>query len=249
MATALPGWHPGELSIQQKLGFADSVKENWRNVRNFMPEQHRIFHTSNLPFIPVTTVDDEGCPWAAIVAGTTGEVGFVQSPDPQTLSVNARLWDGDPLLDTARRLAGLGGKIKEVPDRLLVAGLGIEFSTRRRNKFAGLIKDVRNLNNLDYRIDLNITETMGYVHVFQAFLIRLSLTTHPGIAQSTLISAHWFLIPIQSHQLPIKALKCPLPNGCRRKSFNSFSRRTRYSSGQDPSQQSHPREGSLLMRA
>ncbi|KAJ5238537.1 hypothetical protein N7468_003156 [Penicillium chermesinum] len=162
MATsALPGWHPGELSIQRKLGFADAVKSNWQNVRRFMPEQHRIFHTHNLPFIPVATVDGTGRPWAAIVAGTSGGIGFVQSPDPQTLSVHARLWEGDPLLDTVRGLTALGGKLQAASERFLLAGLGVEFSTRRRNKFAGYIKEVKHLEGSEYQIDVNVTETVG----------------------------------------------------------------------------------------
>ena len=163
MPTALPGWHPGELIIQEKLGFADAVKDSWKNVGDFMPEQHRIFHTSNLPFIPVTTVDDEGRPWAAIVAGTTGEIGFVQSPDPETLSINAHLWDGDPLLDTLKTLTGLGDNLATAPERLLLAGLGIEFSTRRRNKFAGAVKSVKSRSDQEYQININVTEAMGYV--------------------------------------------------------------------------------------
>jgi predicted pyridoxine 5'-phosphate oxidase superfamily flavin-nucleotide-binding protein len=90
--TALHGWHPGEISIQRKLGYADAMKDSWSMIRNFMPEQHRVFYTSKQPFIPITTVDGDGRPWAAIVAGSTGEAGFVYSPDSQTLSVHARLW-------------------------------------------------------------------------------------------------------------------------------------------------------------
>ena len=105
-ATALLGWHPGELAIQRKLGYADAVSDAWARVGSFMPEQHRLFHTSNLPFIPMTTLDAEGRPWASIVAGPTGDIGFVNSPDPRTLVINARLWDGDPLLDTAKAWIG-----------------------------------------------------------------------------------------------------------------------------------------------
>lgn len=88
--------------MQCKLGYADAMKDAWFQIRNFMPDQHRLFHTSNLPFIPIATVDEAGRPWAAIVAGPRGETGFVDSPDPQTLAITARLWDGDPLLDTVK---------------------------------------------------------------------------------------------------------------------------------------------------
>ena len=158
---ALHGWHPGELSIQRKLGFADAVKDRWAAVRNFMPEQHRIFHTSNLPFIPTTTLDEDGRPWASIVAGPNGAFGFVQSPDDRTLSVYARIWDGDPLLDTVSSWTSAKHQRDAITGRSLIAGLGIEFSTRRRNKFAGHIQHVQQVTMSDYQIDLKITETTG----------------------------------------------------------------------------------------
>ncbi|KAF3392683.1 hypothetical protein F1880_008854 [Penicillium rolfsii] len=111
-------------------------------------------------FIPVTTLDDEGRPWASIVSGSTGAIGFVKSPDAQTLSIRARIWDGDPLLDTFRAWANL----KNPPvatERFLTAGLGIEFSTRRRNKFAGHIQGVQRVTESEYQIDLAVTETTG----------------------------------------------------------------------------------------
>lgn len=158
---ALHGWHPGELAIQRKLGFADAVKDRWPIVRNSMPEQHRIFHTSNLPFIPTTTLDEDGRPWASIVAGPNGSIGFVQSPDDRTLSVYAQIWDGDPLLDTVRSWVDGKDQRDALSRRSLTAGLGIEFSTRRRNKFAGRIQNVQQVTKSGYQIGLKITETTG----------------------------------------------------------------------------------------
>ncbi|KAK1148528.1 hypothetical protein N8T08_009534 [Aspergillus melleus] len=160
-STALHGWHPGEIAIQRQLGYADAVKDAWRMIRNFMPEQHRAFHTSRLPFIPITTVDEDGRPWAAIVAGSAGEAGFVHSPDSQTLSIHARLWDGDPLLDTVQAWVDPSHALSTVAQRSLTAGLGIEFSTRRRNKFAGTIQSVEWQSNQDYKLHLRVIQTTG----------------------------------------------------------------------------------------
>lgn len=160
-ATALQGWHPGELAIQRKLGFADAVSDSWSRVRNFMPEQHRIFHTSNLPFIPITTLDGDGRPWASIVSGLTGDIGFVESPDSRTLSMNTQIWDGDPLLDTAQVWIDPRRRAAAAPERFLTAGLGIEFSTRRRNKFAGVIGGVSYGSGSEYQVELKVSETIG----------------------------------------------------------------------------------------
>jgi hypothetical protein len=158
--TARHGWHPGELSIQRKLGFANAVTDGWSRISNFMPEQHCLFHTSNLPFFPIATLDEDGRPWASIVAGPTSEIGFVKSPDSRALSIHARLWEGDPLLDTAKAWADQGRR-KATPERFLTAGLGIEFSTRRRNKFAGPIRSVRRWSDSDYQIDVDVIEAIG----------------------------------------------------------------------------------------
>lgn len=161
MTAALQGWHPGEVAVQRRLGFADAVSHRWQIVGKYMPEQHRLFYASNLNFIPVTTIDEHGRAWASIMAGPAGDIGFVESPTQQTLSITARLWDGDPLLDTAaawlRNMSSAAGN----SERFLTAGLGIEFSTRRRNKFAGRIENVCLVGNSCIRFDVNINEALG----------------------------------------------------------------------------------------
>jgi predicted pyridoxine 5'-phosphate oxidase superfamily flavin-nucleotide-binding protein len=159
--TALQGWHPGEAVLQRQLGYTEAVAESWRYVDNFMRQQHRVFHTSNLLFIPITAVDEGGRPWASLLAGATGEIGFVNSPNANTLIVNARLWDGDPLLNTVK--AWLDQKMRQAtsPERFLTAGIGIEYTTRRRNKFAGRIAGVKHITDLDYELNLNINESIG----------------------------------------------------------------------------------------
>lgn len=122
-----------------------------------MPDQHRLFHTSNLSFIPITTIDEDGRPWASIMAGQGGNIGFVQSPSPQALSIYARLWDGDPMLKMVKKWRENG---MYEPDRLLTAGLGIEFSTRRRNKFAGRIRNVRG-GGSNVIFDVEVNEALG----------------------------------------------------------------------------------------
>lgn len=159
--SGLQGWHPGEVAMQTKLGFGEAMASTWQKIENAMREQHRIFHTSNLPFIPITTLDDEGRPWASIVAGADGEIGFVEGPDLKTLIVNARLWPGEPLLDTLNKWVDGNGQNLTAPERYLTAGIGIEFPTRRRNKFAGLIQDVKRTTAMDFRLRLQVNQTTG----------------------------------------------------------------------------------------
>jgi predicted pyridoxine 5'-phosphate oxidase superfamily flavin-nucleotide-binding protein len=159
--SGLQGWHPGEVAMQSKLGFAQAMSSSWQKIEDRMREQHRIFHTGNLPFIPITTTDDEGRPWASLVAGADGEIGFVEGPDLKTLIVNARLWPGEPLLDTLNKWVDGNGQNPTSPERYLTAGIGIEFPTRRRNKFAGYIEDVKRTTDLDFRLNLQVNQTTG----------------------------------------------------------------------------------------
>ncbi|GLA03050.1 hypothetical protein AnigIFM60653_002646 [Aspergillus niger] len=171
---ALQGWHPGEVAIQRQLGYATAVSSHWTAVENQLREQHQLFHTSNLPFIPLTTTDADGRPWAGIVAGSTGTIGFVESPSLKSLVFRAKLWDGDPMLETLREWKLLEDDQIKGPilqERLLTAGLGIEFSTRRRNKFAGKIDMVKARSDQDYDFGVEITEALGncpkYINVRQ----------------------------------------------------------------------------------
>lgn len=137
-----------------------------------MREQHRIFHTSNLPFIPVTAIDEEGRPWAGMVAGATGEIGFVKSPDANTLTINARLWEGDPLMKTAKAWINPKDRQTAFSERFLTAGLGIEFPTRRRNKFGGYIRGIKQLSKRDYEIDVYVNQALGYaLHSYEPYFI------------------------------------------------------------------------------
>lgn len=164
MTAALKGWHPGETELQQRLGFADAIRNNWSVIKNAMSEQHRIFHTSNLHFIPVTTLDDRGRPWGSLLAGEDGSVGFATSPDEITLVVDAAVWPGDPVLTTIRAFPeDWRLREKSASERFLVAGIGVEHATRRRNKFAGRLRGVQ--KNADsagkFRLEFEVNQALG----------------------------------------------------------------------------------------
>ena len=111
-------WHAGERRAQALSG-ADDIPGG-AGIRSFMPDQHREFFAS-LPFMVAATLDEAGAPMATLL---TGRPGFVNSPDPTSLTLAAS--SADP--------AG----------RRLVAGapvglLGIQPDTRRRNRANGVV--------------------------------------------------------------------------------------------------------------
>ena len=147
----LLGWHHGERAIQRKLGFDGPMSQAYTWIEAEMPEQHRTFHTTRLPFIPITTLDAYERPWSSIVAGPSGQPGFVTSPNWDLLEMSIRTWDGDPLADNVALVDGKD---------MLTAGIGIEFSTRRRNKFAGRIFDVQQ-HGKAYKLRVEVNQAIG----------------------------------------------------------------------------------------
>lgn len=116
-------WHDGELQMQRQAGVADQMDALGRKfIREFLLDQHREFYSS-LPFIVIGAVDRHGTPWASI---RSGRPGFLYSPDPLTLEINAIDDPSDPAQDGMR-----GGDP--------IGLLGIDLLSRRRNRLNGNI--------------------------------------------------------------------------------------------------------------
>jgi predicted pyridoxine 5'-phosphate oxidase superfamily flavin-nucleotide-binding protein len=126
MTTEAAVFHDGELAVQERTGVRERLAETAsRFVRDYMPDQHREFFAL-LPTLLVGSLDAQGRPWASILSGAPG---FVQSPDPQHLTIRATPLDGDPLRDALEPGAPLGL-------------LGIQPHTRRRNRMNGTVTGV-----------------------------------------------------------------------------------------------------------
>ncbi|WP_332778107.1 pyridoxamine 5'-phosphate oxidase family protein [Polaromonas sp.] len=129
-------FHEGERAVQERVGVRDRLAQlGPRVIRDFMPEQHREFF-GQLPFVIAGTVDDAGQPWASVLAAPPG---FIQSPDPQQLVLQARPLPADPLQAT-------------LADGAAIGLLGIEPHTRRRNRMNGV---VQGLNASGFRVQLS----------------------------------------------------------------------------------------------
>lgn len=116
-------FHEGEQALQERLGVRSKIEATGRKIiRGQMPDQHRTFF-EQLPFIVLGARDASGQPWATILDGLPG---FVSSPSPTTLTVNASFFNGDP--------TSLGVRPGQP-----VGLLGIELDTRRRNRMNGRV--------------------------------------------------------------------------------------------------------------
>lgn len=125
MTGAASPFHAGEQAIQSLAGVRDRIERKGRaSIRDYMPEQHRAFFAA-LPVMVVGLADQEGHPWATTLSGPPG---FMHSADEKRLVIHAWPDPGDPLGSCIRDGAPIGG-------------LGIEFSTRRRNRINGRIEN------------------------------------------------------------------------------------------------------------
>lgn len=113
-------FHAGELAAQMRAGVG---APGAGGIRALMPDQHREFFPL-LSYLFIATRDEDGWPVATVL---TGEPGFISSPDPTTLVVQASPREGEPghALFHAGRPFG---------------ALGLDFATRRRNRANGVIE-------------------------------------------------------------------------------------------------------------
>lgn len=160
-APAINGWHPGQIVVQELRGnWASEAAGLSSIVQPYLPEQHRQFYSYNLHFLPVTTLDSEGRPWSSILTGKSGRTGFVSSPDSSRLVVNAHVWDGDPIKENLSE----GSWRERAGEDVLVSGVGVEMSTRRRNKFSGNVRTLKwSEDGNAVKFDFIVTQTIGYV--------------------------------------------------------------------------------------
>lgn len=133
-------FHEGERTVQERMGVRDRIAELGRRVvRDYMPDPHRQLF-GLLPFIVVGALDAARQPWATVLAGP---VGFVRSPDPKRLLIEARLAAFDPLADSLGTDAAVGL-------------LGIQPHTRRRNRMNGIVT-----RTADGALDVAVTQSFG----------------------------------------------------------------------------------------
>ncbi len=137
---AISPFHPGEQEIQDRFGMREQIEEvGQRFIRDHLPEQHREFY-AGLPFLIIGSVDEDGRPWASLLAG---DPGFISSPDPTTLVIASQPVFGDPLNDTLVNGTRLGF-------------LGIDYHMRRRNRLTG-----RLIRADEHGMEIHVDQTFG----------------------------------------------------------------------------------------
>lgn len=109
-------FHDDERAAQRLAGQSPGRSA----IRPFMPDQHRTFF-AGLPYIFAAILDDRGWPIGTALAG---DAGFIRSPDPTTLRIDALPREDDPALPGLVEGAEIGL-------------IGLDFTNRRRNRANG----------------------------------------------------------------------------------------------------------------
>ncbi len=137
-ATIENPFHDGEIEAQTRAGVKDVAEWAGGFIRNYLPEQHRNFHTG-LPFLVIASADNEGRTWVTLI---DGEDGFIQSPNKYALLLDTQIDEQDPLHAVFQTGVDIGV-------------IGIELASRRRNRFSG------HLQQVDEGYTINMRQTFG----------------------------------------------------------------------------------------
>jgi len=133
-------FHSGELYFQKNSGMEEKVAQlAQRLLHKKMTRQHQEFF-SQLNMLFVGSVDETGQPWASVLSKRPG---FIQVINENTISLQSKPLDGDPL------------KQNLLPNNHL-GFLGLEMHTRRRNRLDGTL-----VSNNDNEIVIHIDNAFG----------------------------------------------------------------------------------------
>lgn len=142
-------FHDGERRVQDRAGTRTRMDmAGPRLIRDHMPDQHRELF-EKLPYLIAGAADASGQPWATLLSGAPGfatttaqDMRIATLPDP-----------ADPVGQALQPGASIGF-------------LGIELSTRRRNRMNGRVREV---DETGFAVD--VVQSFGncpkYIHVRQ----------------------------------------------------------------------------------
>lgn len=165
-------FHEGEQQVQERIGVRERVEHMGRNlVRDFMPDEHRAFF-EDLPFMAVGSRDALGALWASLLVGAPG---FVEAPGARRLRIEAQPLPGDPLTGNLHAGAPLGL-------------LGLELSTRRRNRANGRVLQWA-AGNLEVGVEQSFGNCKQYIQARAGLFASPTLVKAPTAESTELSSA------------------------------------------------------------
>jgi len=157
-------FHPGEQAAQERAGVrAQMEKVGAVVLRDYMPEQHREFFPL-LPTLFAGAEDEEGSIWASVLWGVAG---FVSSPAPASLRIDARPAQDDPLASSLQPGKAIGL-------------LGLQFETRRRNRANGTVSSM-DAHGFDFTLAQSFGNCAKYIQTREQHASAPSMQPAPAI--------------------------------------------------------------------
>ncbi len=142
--------HEGELYVQKRRHApSDTHTAVSRMIDDDMPDQHSEFFT-HLSYFGISTIDADGRPWATIIVGSP--ITLIHAVSKMQLDVSAVLPEGDPFFSSVISTVNATCRY--------FAGVGVDFSNRRRNKVAGFITASEVVGNT-LNLSLITNESLG----------------------------------------------------------------------------------------
>ena len=140
-------FHDGELVIQTESGVNQRVhKMGNAFIRNRIIDQHKEFYES-LPYTFIALQDDKGRPWVSL---SQGAPGFIASPDDKTLNIS-------------EKIIGLNELSLQTDQGKPIGMVGLDLSTRRRNRLNGNIKHYEEHGELSIAVTHSFGNCPKYV--------------------------------------------------------------------------------------
>lgn len=150
-ARQLHSLHEGELKVQERRQTPRDLSDSMPNyIDRNMPLQHAEFY-AGLSYLPMATLDDQGRPWASLLvtrSNSDPSIGITISGHNE-MTIVAETNPYDPFVAALEK-----GKRSSPEDKPLFAGVGVDFTNRRRNKIAGEIESAS--HSATGKIDLKL---------------------------------------------------------------------------------------------
>ncbi len=157
--------HRGELVLQERRDTPqDLIDAIPSYIRSDMPMQHADFF-ADLPYLPLATLDRDGRPWASLLvtASSTDLSVGIDVRGGNVTDIIAETTPDDPFARALENRPASAG------EKRFFAGVGVDFSNRRRNKIAGTIEtanvDEKGKVQLRLRSDQHLGNCPKYITV------------------------------------------------------------------------------------
>ncbi|SHH09646.1 pyridoxamine 5'-phosphate oxidase family protein [Cognatishimia maritima] len=149
--------HKGELLLQERLNTPQLIVDGLPHfIDRDMPPQHADFF-AGLSYLPLATLDNQGRPWISLLVTTADNdpsIG-IKVEGKNTMDVVAQTSPFDPFARALQQQPTSPGEER------LFAGVGVDFSNRRRNKLAGSIGTASVEQAGKLRLRLNSDQHLG----------------------------------------------------------------------------------------